>query len=288
MSGRIIKAISSFYYVKEGKSVTECKARGHFKKENQSLLVGDIVEYDREAKIIEAVNDRKNSLVRPPVANIDKAFIVSSYSTPSPSRLIIDTLIAICEYKGITPVIVFNKSDLGDFEQIKNCYTKAGYKTIVTSAQNGEGIAEIKAELKDQISVFTGNSGVGKSSLLNIILPELNLKTGQVSEKLGRGRHTTRHTQLYEVQGGLVADTPGFSSLEVEKDDYNFKEQLENCFIEFEEYLGQCKFTGCSHTGEKGCAVCKAVEDGKIEKSRFESYKSIYEELKNLKKWQIK
>ena len=288
MVGRIVKAISSFYYVKNGDAVIECKARGHFRKEGQNLLVGDVVEYNPESRVVEAVLERKNSLVRPPVANIDKAFIVSSYVTPEPSPLIIDTLIAICEYKGITPVIVFNKSDLGDFEALKNCYTKAGYKTIVTSAQTGEGIDEIKQELVGQISVFTGNSGVGKSSLLNHILPQAVLKTGEVSEKLGRGRHTTRHTQLYEVGGGLVADTPGFSSLEVTKDDYNFKEQLENCFKEFEQYLGNCKFTGCSHTGEKGCAVFEAVQNGEIEKSRFESYKNLYEQLKNLKKWQIK
>lgn len=251
-------------------------------------MVGDFVEYDKKQKVINSILPRKNYLSRPPVANVDKAFIVSSYITPQPNNLLIDTMIAICEYKNITPIIVFNKCDLGDFEEIEACYKKAGYKVIITSAQDGDGMSLIEDELAGCVSVFTGNSGVGKSSILNIIMPQLKLATGQTSEKLGRGRHTTRHTELYFVKDGIVADTPGFSSLEVDKNDYSFKEHLADCFIEFADFTDKCQFTGCSHTGEKGCQVCKAVADGKIDKKRWESYKTLYNELKNIKKWQIK
>ena len=292
MQGIIVKALSGFYYVENGDNVIECRARGALKNKGISPLVGDMVEFSASSKqegyAVEKILPRKNSLVRPPVANIDKAFIVSSYTTPAPNYLIIDTLIAICEYKNILPVLVFNKSDLGDFTDWCECYTDAGYKVIVTSAEEASGIEELANEFQNCVSVLTGNSGVGKSSLLNLLIPELNLKTGEISEKLGRGRHTTRHTQLYKLpHGGYVADTPGFSSLEIDKTDYDFKENLAYCFKEFEQYLPNCKFTGCSHTGEKGCAVCDAVNNGKIAKSRFDSYILLYNELKDLKKWQI-
>lgn len=292
MQGIIVKALSSFYYVENENGITECRARGALKNKGISPLVGDFVEFSaadkKQGYVVEKILPRKNYLSRPPIANIDKAFIVSSYTTPAPNFLIIDTLIAICEYKNILPVLVFNKSDLGDFNKWCKCYTDAGYKVIVTSAEAGSGIDDLGSEFKGSVSVLTGNSGVGKSSLLNLLIPKLNLKTGEISEKLGRGRHTTRHTQLYKLSGGgYVADTPGFSSLEIDKTDYDFKENLAYCFKEFEQYLPFCKFTGCSHTGEKGCAVCDAVNQGKIAKSRFESYISLYNELKDLKKWQI-
>lgn len=292
MQGLIVKALSGFYYVKSGNNTYECKAKGAFRNEGISPLTGDIVEcdvLDNGKGVVREIVNRKNALVRPPVANINRAVIVSSLSTPSPNHLIIDTLTAICEHNGITPILVFNKSDLGDSSEWTDCYSSVGYKVIVTSAETGFGTKELLDELTEGITVFTGNSGVGKSSLLNQILPELELQTGEISQKLGRGRHTTRHTQLFELENGsYVADTPGFSSLEIDKTDFSFKENLENYFPEFEPFLGLCKFTGCSHTGEKGCAVCDAVASGKINITRHQSYVSLYNELKDLKLWQIK
>lgn len=290
MQGIILKAISGFYYVKSGDTITECKARGIFKNDGTTVLPGDIAEFTElpgNKGCIERILPRKNSLSRPPIANIDKMFIVSSYSIPNPNYLIIDTLTAICEHNGIEPVLVFNKSDMGNFDEYVSCYNKVGYKVIVTSAQNGDGIDALKKEICGCVSVFTGNSGVGKSSLLNLILPGANLKTGEVSKKLGRGRHTTRHIELFPCSDGYVADTPGFSDIEANKNDISFKENLPYCFKEFENFLPNCKFTGCSHTVEKGCAVINAVSDGEIPKTRLESYKLIYNSLKDIKQWQI-
>ncbi|MBQ1186939.1 MAG: ribosome small subunit-dependent GTPase A, partial [Clostridia bacterium] len=281
MDGLIIKAISGFYYVKseDGKTY-ECKARGKFKNNNQTLLVGDKVDFtpDGEKGVVDAVKPRKNTLNRPPVANIDKLFIVSSSVVPSPSTLLIDRMTALCAYKNIDPVIIFNKNDLEDVSGWCQIYRNAGFKTIACSAVSGEGINDIISELNGCISAFTGNSGAGKSSLLNKIFPTLSLSTGDVSEKLGRGRHTTRHTELFEHEfGGYVADTPGFSLLEAEKDDLNFKENLSDFFIEFEDFKYDCRFSDCNHTGDKGCAVCAAVNSGKIEETRYKSYLTIYE-----------
>lgn len=292
MQGLIIKSLSGFYYVKSDNITYECKAKGAFRNEGISPLTGDTVEFDlleNGKGVVRKIIDRKNALVRPPVANISRAVIVSSLTTPAPNNLIIDTLTAICEHNKITPVLVFNKSDLGDSSEWTDCYSSVGYKVIVTSAETGIGVDELKKELKSGITVLTGNSGVGKSSLLNVLLPELKLATGEISQKLGRGRHTTRHTQLFELEGGgYVADTPGFSSIEIDKNDFEFKENLQYYFPEFAPFLGSCKFTGCSHTGEKGCAVCEAVAEDKIKHTRHQSYVSLYNELKDLKIWQIK
>ncbi len=292
MKGIIIKALSGFYYVKSQEKIYECKAKGAFRNEGISPLIGDNVTFDvidDEHGIVTDIVCRKNALVRPPVANISRVIIVSSFCTPAPNSLIIDTLTVICEHNGIEPILVFNKSDLGDFTEWINLYKSVGYKVFVTSAESGDGINELKNEMQDGITVLTGNSGVGKSSILNSLFPELQLAVGEISQKLGRGRHTTRHSQLYMIEnGGYVADTPGFSSLEIDKNDFSFKENLENCFPEFEKYLGDCKFTGCSHIGEKGCAVCEAVKSGEIPVTRHESYVSLYNELKELKFWQTK
>lgn len=291
MDGLIIKALSGFYYVETAEGVVECKARGKFRSTNQSPFVGDRVEITPMGNkgTVDRIKDRKNLLNRPPVANIDKLFIVSSSVTPTPNTLLIDRMTAICEYKNIKPVILFNKNDLEDVSQWCRIYRNAGFKTISCSAKSGEGIEEIKAELKGCICAFTGNSGAGKSSLLNIIFPNLKLSTGDVSDKLGRGRHTTRHTELFAHSfDGYVADTPGFSSLETDKDDLQFKEDLSSLFPEFDGFIGDCRFADCAHIGEKGCAVCKAVEDGQIEKTRYDSYRTIFEELKDVKAWNIK
>lgn len=289
MQGVIVKAISGFYYVETAEGIIECKAKGAFRNEGILPLVGDSAEIETDSSgkgIIREILCRRNSLARPPIANIDKAFIVSSYCTPAPNTLIIDKLISVCEYKKITPVLVFNKSDLGDFSDIAEIYSSAGYMVIVCSAKEKNGIEQLEKELAGFTSVFTGNSGVGKSSILNDIMPDLSLETGEISEKLGRGRHTTRHTQLFPLfGGGYVADTPGFSSLEIDKSDYNYKQTLSDTFIEFLPFTPYCRFTGCLHTGEKGCAVCRAVKNGQISPSRYESYISIFNELKDLKPW---
>lgn len=292
IGGIIIKAVSGFYYVETGNGLFECKARGNFRKIGESPLVGDkveIIDLSGNKGVIEKICERKNFLSRPPIANIDKMFIVSSYTTPAPSTLVIDTMCAIAEDKDIEPIIVFNKCDMGDFSEYAALYKNAGFKVYIISAKNGAGIDELKTELCDSMSVFAGNTGVGKSSLLNALFPNLVLKTGDVSQKLGRGRHTTRHVELYKVaDGSYVADTPGFSSLEIEQSDILYKENLQFAFREFADYIGQCKFTGCSHTGEKGCAVYKACTEGKIDESRYNNYKTLYSELAKRKDWEIR
>lgn len=289
MNGIIIKAISGFYYVSDGENTYECKARGSFRESGVSPLVGDRAEFEQTEEqrgVVTAVLPRKNLLSRPPVANIDKLFIVSSYEKPAPNAYIIDKLTALAEYKEIEPIIVFNKCDMGGFEEWESIYKTAGFKVYTVSAENGEGINALKAELKDCISAFTGNSGVGKSSILNVLFDGLELKTGAVSEKLGRGRHTTRHTELFSLpEGGFVADTPGFSSLEYECNDYGFKESLVSCFRDLSKYADGCRFTSCTHTVEKGCNIIGAVESGEISESRHKSYVALFEELKDLKPW---
>jgi ribosome biogenesis GTPase len=289
MIGIIVKALSSFYYVEIEGKVYECKARGNFRKSGFSPLVGDIVDIevlDVGHGVINKIFERKNSLIRPNVANIDKLFIVSSFSTPAPNTLIIDKITAIARYNNIEPIIVFNKADMGDFSEYKRIYENAGFKTYVVSAHEGIGMDALLLELKDCVSAFTGNSGVGKSSILNYIFGNAKIATGDVSEKLGRGRHTTRHIEAYNLDiGGFVFDTPGFSSFEHNIDDYNFKEALADCFYDFGELIYECKFSSCTHTKENGCKVIEAVNSGKIEPTRHKSYCEIFEELKDLKPW---
>lgn len=291
MKGLLCKAIAGFYYVHVGDEIFECKARGSFRKEGISPIVGDFVEIsvDLDKKgVIESIYERKNALIRPSVANIDKLFIVSSFSTPSPNLLIIDRIIALSVFYNIVPVVVFNKCDLGDFSKYKRIYEKSGFKTLVVSAQTGEGIESLRKELKDCTSAFTGNSGVGKSSLINLLFPNLSLLTGEVSTKLGRGRHTTRHTELFKHSyGGYVADTPGFSSLDNQIGSIEFRDSLAECFPDFKGFINNCKFNDCLHIGEKGCGIGEAVLNGNIEKSRHDNYKTIYNELKSLKNWDI-
>lgn len=290
MKGIIIKALSGFYYIESEEKIYECKARGSFRKEGVSPLVGDRVEFeitDEAHGIVNSLEPRKNVLERPNVANIDKLFIVSSFQTPAPNSFIIDKITAIAVYNNIEPIIVFNKCDMGDFADWLRIYKNSGFKTYVVSAETGEGIDNVREELKDSVSAFTGNSGVGKSSILNRLFGENVIKTGEVSQTLGRGRHTTRHIEAYKLlSGGYVVDTPGFSSLDYDTTDYAFKEQLPELFPDFSDFIYDCRFTGCSHTKETGCAVIEAVNDGKIEKSRHDSYLQLAEELKNLKPWE--
>lgn len=288
MTGVLTKAISGFYYVSCDGRLYECKARGNFRKAGVSPVVGDSVEFsptDNVHGVIENINQRKNFLTRPLVANIDKLFIVSAYKTPSPDTLMIDRLTALAIYNNIEPIIVFNKADMGDFDELYAVYKKSGFKTFVVSAKNNLGLQQLYKEISGSICAFSGNSGVGKSSILNALFPDLKLKTGEVSEKLGRGRHTTRHTQLFETENGFVVDTPGFSSIETNADLYSFKISLADCFPDFSDYIGNCRFSSCTHTNEKGCAVIDAVNSGKIEKTRHQSYVTLLSELKNVTQW---
>ena len=289
MNGIIIKAISGFYYVDSGEKVYECKARGSFRKAGVSPVVGDKVEIslvDNTHGTIESVCERRNLIIRPLVANIDKLFIVSAYETPAPDTLMIDRLTAIAVYNGIEPIIVFNKCDMGDFSELESIYKAAGFKTYTVSAAENIGVDLLKNEMRDCICAFAGNSGVGKSSILNALFPELSLKTGEVSEKLGRGRHTTRHTELfYHSAGGFVADTPGFSSVEEGLLTYDFKLHLSECFPDFSDYTDGCRFTSCTHTCEKGCSLLDAIKNGDVQESRHKSYVALYNELKDINKW---
>ena len=290
MTGIIIKALSGFYYISHEDKVYTCKARGSFRKSGISPLVGDKVEFslsDDGNGMVDSILERKNCLERPPVANIEKLFIVSSYETPAPNTLVIDKMTVIALHNGIEPIIVFNKCDMGDFKEWVEIYKKAGFKTYVVSASSGEGMDKLETELEGCTSAFTGNSGVGKSSILNYWLGEGRISTGEISEKLGRGRHTTRHTELYPLPfGGFVADTPGFSTLELIDFDLNDKDELKFCFPEFSEYFGNCTFSSCTHVNEPGCAVLDAVRNGEVAQSRIESYASMYEDLKKIKPWE--
>lgn len=290
IQGIIIKALSGFYYVKTENGIIECKARGAFRNKNNSPLVGDNVKIsvlENNRGVIDAIAPRLNCLIRPPVANIDRLFIVVSTVHPAPNTFVIDKMIVSAEDKGIEPIIVINKSDLSAADEIADIYLKSGFKVFIVSAVKSKGVEQLFPLFKDKLSVFCGNSGVGKSSLLNAIDSRFDISTADISEKLGRGRHTTRHVELYESHGGLIADTPGFSSIDMEKTALIKKENLQFCFREFEDYIGKCKFTSCSHTKEKGCAILQAVNEGKIPLSRIESYKKLYEDASKYKDWEL-
>lgn len=290
--GKIIKGIGGFYYVESADIVYECKARGSFRKQKITPLVGDNVEFsvnENAENTIDAICPRKNELVRPPLANLDTLFIVSSVTDPKINTLIIDKLTAIAEHKNIEPVIVITKTDLdSSYTKYKEIYEKSGFTVIACNNITGEGCDAVKSMLKGKISAFTGNTGVGKSSLLNALFPHLELPTGETSKKLGRGRHTTRHCELFKVEGGYIADTPGFSSLDFERCEKILKDDLPYCFRDFRDYLGECKFNSCSHINDKGCAVVQAVKDGIICDSRHNSYISMYNDVKDIKEWENK
>ena len=290
-NGIILKGIGGFYYVEAAGAVYECKARGVFRKKRITPLAGDRVQItvtdDGTENTVDEIFERKNFLKRPPVANIDSLIIVSSTVSPRPSTLVIDKLIAIAEYKGIEPVVVFTKTDLEPAEKLLDIYKLAGISCAMVCNKTGEGVEEVRNLLNGKISAFTGNSGVGKTSLLNALDPNLSLATGAISEKLGRGRHTTRQAELFKTCGGYIVDTPGFSALDLEKEQVIKKDELAECFREFRPYLGQCLFTTCSHTCDKGCRIIKAVEDGEISRSRHDSYVEMYQAAKELKEWEL-
>ena len=291
MQGRILKATGGFYYVLSGTVLYECRARGLFRKNGVSPLVGDWVEMEEtgeEKGYVTQILNRKNSLVRPPLANLDQLFLVVSVADPQPNLLVLDKLIAIAEHKKIEPLLVVTKTDLGEWQSLAELYEKAGFRVFCAGLDHDGDLEPLRRAMEGKISAFCGNSGVGKSSLLNRIDSRLDLSTAQISQKLGRGRHTTRHVQLYPVSnGGYIADTPGFSSMDLERYEVILKDRLQYCFREFEPYLDQCRFTGCSHTKEKGCAVLEVVRSGEIAQSRHASYCTLYEAAKNIKEWEL-
>ncbi len=285
--GLVVKSIGGLYSVESPDGIYECVPRGLFRKNGDNVCVGDLVMFSSE-NVINEIFPRKNYIVRPPLANMDQLVFVVSMCEPAPNLTLLDKFIAIAEFKSIEPVVVLTKVDLDKSDSIFSIYKKAGIKVLVVDYNNSDSIYEIKNQLKDKISAFTGNSGAGKSTLLNAIDDRLSIPTGEVSKKLGRGRHTTRHAQLYKLDnGGYIADTPGFSTFETNKYDIIKKEMLSDCFIEFSPFSGKCFFKDCSHTREKGCAVLQAVGDGIIPASRHESYCQMYEEAKNIKSWEI-
>lgn len=292
LEGLVRKGIGGFYTVETPEGFFTCTARGRFRKARISPCAGDRVRILGEEDgtgALEEILPRRNFLVRPPLANLDQLFIVSSLRDPYPEPLIIDKTIAVAELEGIQPALVLTKTDLEDASSLKAIYDLAGVPCLVVSSVTGEGVDQVRKLLAGKVSAFTGNSGVGKSTLLNALFPRLELKTGEISQKLGRGRHTTREVELHKLEdGGYVADTPGFSTFEIERYRLTEKERLVYGFREFEPYLGQCQFTSCSHTCEKGCAILQAVEEGKIARSRHESYCTMYQEIKDVKQWQQK
>ena len=291
MEGVILKALSGFYYVSapEGGTVA-CRARGKFRHKRVTPLVGDRAEVTLlpdGSGMVDEILPRRNAFSRPAVANIDQLVIVASGAPPVTDPFLIDRAACLAEGRGCEPVVVFNKCDLDPAEELFDLYRAAGFTTLRTSAATGQGIDALRAVLDGKVSAFTGNTGVGKSSLLNALQPGLALAVGEISERLGRGRHTTRHVELLRLEsGGIIADTPGFSSLESDPAELGPKEALAAAFREFRPYLEDCRFVGCAHVKEKGCAVRAAVKAGHIAKSRHQSYVRLYEQAKELKEWQ--
>lgn len=287
--GLIIKALSGFYYVRSGNETVECRARGLFRLHGSSPLVGDRVVFSKDAQgkgRVDEILPRKNSFIRPAVANIDVMVAVASEVNPVTDPFLIDRITSIAEHKNCSIVICINKNDLCNNDRLFDIYSKTGYKVIRTSAATGEGIQELCAELRGCVCAFSGNSGVGKSSILNAISPELQIETGSVSNKLGRGRHTTRHVELFSIGEAYLADTPGFASFDVEMMYPVPKEELQYTFPEFIKYIGKCRFDDCAHLKEPECAVTEAVKAGEISASRYESYTRLYDISARKKDWE--
>ena len=288
MRGRIKKALSGFYYVDTGEGIVTCRARGRFRKEGVSPLVGDMVEITASGTegIVDAIEPRRNVFARPAVANIDQLVIVASNAIPRTDPYLIDRMTAIAALKNCEVLLCINKSDLDRADGLCAVYAQAGLPFVLVSAETGEGVEELRERMAGKLSAFTGNSGVGKSSLLNALDPHFSAQVGEVSQALGRGRHTTRHVELYKLSGGAeLIDTPGFSSFDTAELGLELKEKLPETFADFAPYLGGCRFVGCSHTKEKGCAVLAAVKAGEISPSRHTSYLRLYNELKDLREW---
>lgn len=284
--GIIIKSVGGLYTVESSDGIYECRARGVFRSKGISPCVGDRAEFSDG--VITSLEQRKNCIVRPPLANLDQLIFVVSMAEPSPNLLLLDKFIAVAEHQGIEPVIAVTKIDLEDCKRIAETYLSVGIRVCIVDYESEDPPAEMREILKDKISAFTGNSGAGKSTLLNCICSEFNIPTGEISRKLGRGRHTTRHAELYKLPfGGWIADTPGFSTFETSRYGVIKKEELSGCFREFGQYEGECRFRDCSHTKEKDCRVIRAVNEGAVAASRHNSYCEMYEEAKLIKEWEL-
>lgn len=287
----VISAFKDGYKVACGGKEYICKARGVFRTRDISPICGDRVILDdinASEPVIVDILDRKNQIIRPPLANLDQIVFVISTCEPSPNLLLLDKFLAVAEYKNISPVIVFTKTDMLAADDFAEIY-RSVYPVYIVDNITGEGCLEVKNSLCGKFSALAGNSGSGKSSLINNICPEICVETAEISRKLGRGRHTTRRTEIFRLDcGGYVADTPGFSTFETDRYDIIFKDELQNCFPEFSNYIGKCRFQDCSHTNEPGCAVLEAVKLAKINKSRHESYCRMYLEAGSLKPWELK
>lgn len=290
--GVIVKALSGFYYVQTDERLLECKARGRFRLDGTSPLVGDRVECSLDAHgkgRIDRVFERRNFFIRPAVANVDALVFVAANTNPVTDPFLIDRVSVIAESAGCELIVCINKTDVDPADELYRIFTAAGFTVVRTSVPDGTGIDALRREIAGKICAFTGNSGVGKSSIMNALSPGLNIKTAEVSEKLGRGKHTTRHVELFDIGGGTyAADTPGFASFDIEMMEIIPKEQLQFDFVEFAPYIGECRFNNCAHLKEPGCAVTQAVADGKIMPSRYRSYERLYALSAQHKSWENK
>lgn len=291
VEGIILKGIGGFYYVDTAEGMIECKARGKFRLKTGKPVIGDRVEIEIQPDgtgYMMSIAERRNQLMRPAVANLDQLVVVCAAAPPRTDPFLIDKVTAIAEHKEMDVLIVINKTDIDSGDELFRIYTQAGFTVLRVSAETGAGVDELKAHLKGKTSAFAGNSGVGKSSLLNRVDSRFALKVGAISQKIERGRHTTRHVELMKLEdGGYIADTPGFSAFNLEQMDLVLKDDLQYTFREFAPYLNQCRFTGCAHVKEKGCAIIAAVEAGKISKERHESYCRLYDSVKDIKEWSL-
>lgn len=291
-TGRIVKALSGFYYVHTPEErIVECRARGIFRKQQVTPLVGDYVTFsmERGKGMIEAIDERKNSFIRPAVSNLDALVILASGANPVTDPFLIDRVAAIAGDRNVPVILCVNKTDLDDGADLISIYRNAGFAVFPTSAETGEGIDALRKAICGKTVAFTGNSGVGKSSILNRLDEALGIKTGEVSEKLGRGRHTTRHVELYALgEDTYVIDTPGFSAFDTEQMELILKENLQYAFPDFSPYIGQCRYRDCAHLKERDCAVLEALAQGRIEKTRHASYVRLYESAKEIKFWELK
>lgn len=290
--GILLKAVGGLYYAETPSGIFECKARGIFRKQDISPCAGDRVilsDISGKTAVVDKILPRKNSLIRPPLANLDNIVFVISTCEPAPNLTLLDKFLAIAEFKGIDSIIAVTKLDLVKDASLKDIYRNSGAEFLEIDYNEPSSYMKLYDMLSGKVSAFTGNTGVGKSTLLNHIDGSLEIKTGEISKKLGRGRHTTRNVELYKLaNGGYIADTPGFSTFETRKYDIIMKEQLADCFPEFREYEGECRFPDCAHIREKGCAVLEAVENGDIPRSRHSSYAEMYEESRQIKEWELK